>query len=82
MPSVRLHLNARLQPVHRGEYFEDVLEEVLRNNNLGAVIGGGALQSESGEIECCGIEMELANALDGTLDTYPLCAKCRVVQVA
>ena len=29
MIPVVLHLNARLQPIHRGELFEDMLEEVF-----------------------------------------------------
>jgi len=52
-------LNARLQPMDRGEYFEDPLDEVLLDAGLGEVSGGGTMQSESGEIEYCDIEIQV-----------------------
>jgi hypothetical protein len=52
-------LNARLQPVHRGEHFEDLLDEILKEQKLGAVTGGGTMQSASGEIEFCDIEITI-----------------------
>ncbi|KPY19347.1 Uncharacterized protein ALO54_01378 [Pseudomonas syringae pv. philadelphi] len=54
-------LNARLQPVHRGELFEDPLDEVLRNHGLGEVCGGGTGTTEEGEVAYCDIEVLLSN---------------------
>ncbi|MFZ1392990.1 MAG: hypothetical protein WAS23_15505 [Dokdonella sp.] len=56
-------LNARLQPVHRGEYFEDPLNVELKKAECGEVSGGGSLQSKIGEIEYCDIEIEVNGAL-------------------
>ena len=53
-------LNCRVQPMHRGEFFEDPLDEKLKELGLGEVSGGGTLQSKSGEIEHCDIEIQLA----------------------
>lgn len=53
-----LNLNARLQPMHRHE-LEDELKELLDNENLGEIVGGGTLQRPDGEIESCDIEIEL-----------------------
>ena len=55
-------LNCRVQPMHRGEFFEDPLDEKLKQEGLGEVSGGGTLQSKSGEIEYCDIEIQIASA--------------------
>ena len=55
-------LNARLQPMHRGEYFEDPLEEVLQKGNYGEVSGGGTMQAKTGEIEYCDIEIQVSTS--------------------
>lgn len=52
-------LNARLQPMHRGEFFEDPLDAVLRKHSFGEVSGGGTMQAKSGEIEYCDIEIQV-----------------------
>ena len=56
---VVVNLNARIQPMHRGEIFEDPLDEILSTESLGEVSGGGTLQSETGEIENCDIEIQV-----------------------
>lgn len=56
---VLLNLNARLQPMHRGEIFEDMFEEILSKYDIGEVIGGGTLQMPTGEIKCCDIEFSI-----------------------
>ena len=38
---VELQLNARLQPIHRGEIFEDMFIEILEKYELGEVVGAG-----------------------------------------
>jgi len=53
-------LNARLQPMHRGEFFEDPLDTELKKSQLGEVSGGGTLQGPNGEIEYCDIEVEVS----------------------
>lgn len=53
------NLNARLQPMHRGEIFEDPLDHQLQAKGIGSVIGGGTMQSKSGEVEYCDIEIEV-----------------------
>jgi hypothetical protein len=50
-------LNAKLQPMHRGEFFEDPLHEVLEAEGFGEVTGGGTMQDETGEIQFCEIEI-------------------------
>ena len=55
-------LNAKLQPMHRGEYFEDPLDARLKKSRLGEVSGGGTMQEKSGEIVYCDIEISLASA--------------------
>jgi hypothetical protein len=53
-------LNARLQPLHRGEYFEDPLEAAIKPAGLGEVCGGGSSMTAEGEIEYCDVEIEVA----------------------
>lgn len=50
-------LNARIQPMHRGEYFEDPLDNEIQLVSIGEVTGGGTMQGETGEIEYCDIEI-------------------------
>lgn len=59
-------LNARLQPLDRGEHFEDPLDEQLKNAGLGEVCGDGTQQCASGEILWCAVEIEASGP--GTLD--------------
>jgi hypothetical protein len=62
MPEPQLfvaRLNAKLQPMHRGEIFEDPLDEELRKSSLGSVSGGGTQMAKTGEVECCDIEIEV-----------------------
>ena len=56
-------LNARLQPMHRGELFEDPLDDALQQLGVGSVTGGGTQMSDSGEVAHCDIEIKVA-ALD------------------
>ncbi len=61
-------INARVQPMHRGEIYEDPLTDILEEASVGGVSGGGTLQSETGEIEYCDIEIEVANSDQSTID--------------
>ena len=57
-------LNAKLQPLDRGEYFEDPLEAVLAREGWGELDGGGTMQEESGEIKYCDIAVLVTQAND------------------
>jgi hypothetical protein len=61
-------INARIQPVHRGEIYEDALDEILSKNSIGEVSGGGTLQSQSGEIEYCDVEIQVNNSSNDTVN--------------
>jgi hypothetical protein len=52
-------LNARVMPLQRGELYEDPLLDALEKNGYASVTGGGTLQQKSGEIEYCGIDLDL-----------------------
>ena len=69
MPITRLtaQLNGKLQPMHRGEFFERPLGEALQELGIGDVSGGGTLQRPDGEIACCDIEIELTAAGSETI---------------
>ena len=54
-------LNDRAQPIDRGERYEDPLDTFLKANGLGEVTGGGTLLQETGEIEFCEVELQLAS---------------------
>jgi hypothetical protein len=61
-------INARIQPMHRGEIYEDPLDEILSKNSIGEVSGGGTLQSQSGELEYCDVEIQVKNSNDDTVE--------------
>ncbi|REJ71410.1 MAG: hypothetical protein DWQ34_20245 [Planctomycetota bacterium] len=54
-------LNARIMPFDRGERYEDPLQEALEANRFAEVTGGGTMQSENGEIDYCGIDLDIFN---------------------
>ncbi|MEZ5797267.1 MAG: hypothetical protein R3D63_07225 [Paracoccaceae bacterium] len=56
---VLVRLNARLQPLNRGELFEDPLDEALQRAGLGSVSGGGSLTEPRGGIVHCELEIDL-----------------------
>lgn len=58
-------LNAKLGPLDRGERFESPLLLEFEKNTLGKVTGGGTLQNEHGEIEYCGIDIDLFDLAKG-----------------
>lgn len=60
-------INARLQPMHRGEFFEDPLDVVLKAAGNCEVSGGGTQQAVSGEIEYCDIEIQCADSNPATV---------------
>lgn len=60
-------LNARAQPLDRGEVFEDPLDEILQAAGTGQVTGGGTMLGEAGEIEFCDLEIVVPEATDAVL---------------
>lgn len=63
-----VNLNARIQPMHRGEIFEDPLNEIISTQGFGEVTGGGTLQAQSGEIENCDIEIQVPSTDQETIN--------------
>lgn len=53
------HINARIMPDVRGSFYEDPLRKALEQNGFGAVTGAVTSQSKSGEIEYCGLDVEI-----------------------
>jgi hypothetical protein len=53
-----------IQPIDRGDRYEDPLDGALQARKLGAVTGGGSQLTETGEIAYAEIEIELANLDD------------------
>lgn len=52
-------LNAKLQPEHRHELFEDPLDALLGSAELGEITGGGTALTEDGEVDYGDIEVAL-----------------------
>lgn len=62
---ITAQLNARVQPLDRGEYFEDPLDDVLQSSGLGEVTGGGTqMADEPDGIEYCDIEIMVKDESD------------------
>lgn len=64
---VIVQLNAKLQPISRGEFFEDPLDDVMEKEGLGEVSGGGTMVAESGEIDYCDIELLIPVVTEETI---------------
>ena len=61
-------LNARVQPIDRGEYFEDPLDEEISAKGIGEVTGGGTqLAEEPAGIEFCDLEIRVSNTSNETI---------------
>jgi hypothetical protein len=67
MPPISAYalLNVRMMPLDRGERYEDPLEEAFAKNGFGSVTGGGTMQSKEGEIESCGLDIDLLDITKG-----------------
>ena len=55
-------INAPLQPTARGDLFEDPLAQKLEKSRLGAVTGGGSMLTATGEVQYCGIDIDMYDA--------------------
>jgi hypothetical protein len=60
-------LNARAQPLDRGEVFEAPLNDILQAAGTGEVTGGGTMLGEDGEIAFCDLEIMVPEATDAVL---------------
>jgi len=58
-------INAKIMPMDRGEQFEDPLMEAFEKNGYGAVTGGGTQITGDGEIDYCGIDIDLFDVPKG-----------------
>jgi len=52
-----IRIPADIQPLERGELFEDPLHEALQESGLGEVTGGGSQLGENDTIAYCGIDV-------------------------
>lgn len=60
-------LNARVQPIDRGDYYEEPLDDLLKQSDLGEVTGGGTqLADEPAGIEFCDIEILVDDVTEDT----------------
>ena len=54
-----------IQPVERGERFEDPLEAALQEAALGSVTGGGSQMGEGVRVEYCGLDVVVSDRTRG-----------------
>jgi hypothetical protein len=69
-------INARLMPLDRGALYEDPLAEAFAENGFGEVTGGGTMQSQEGEIEYCGVDVDLFDLEQGVPFVCGFLAEC------
>lgn len=62
---VLARLYEHIEPIDRGDRYEDPLQAVLERANIGRVTGGGSQLNELGGIEYADVEIELANLDEG-----------------
>ncbi|WP_309381180.1 hypothetical protein [Cerasicoccus frondis] len=62
---ISVTLNCRLQPLDRGDHFEDPLFDALEEAGLGEIDGGGTQMLANGEIDYCDIEVALTDLEKG-----------------
>lgn len=58
-------LNSKVLPLDRGDLFEDPLSDALESNGYAEVTGGGTMQTKDGEIDFCGIDIDLYDIEEG-----------------
>lgn len=63
-----LEINARLQPLDRGDIYEDPIEEALIACGCGTTDGGGTMMQENGEIKFCDVEITLNDNTNENMD--------------
>lgn len=63
---VLARITEHVEPIERGERYEDPLAAFLEEHGLGEVTGGGSQLNADGEVEFADLELELVN-LDGAV---------------
>lgn len=58
---ITARLKAHIEPIDRGEWYEDPLSEVLEKNRMGEVTGGGSALGDDFKIMHADLEIALAN---------------------
>ena len=63
---IYIKMPGNIQPMERGELFEDKIDPVLAQDNLGAVSGGGSLLGDPRPdgtriVESCGIDIDVTD---------------------
>jgi hypothetical protein len=61
---VLARITEHVEPIERGERYEDPLAVFLKEHGLGDVTGGGSQLTKDGEIEFADLELELVNLDD------------------
>ena len=56
-----------LQPVARGDRYEDPLQQALSDEDIGGVTGGGSQLGEGTSIEYCGIDVVVRERVRGLM---------------
>ena len=77
---VLARLYEHVEPIDRGERYEDPLQAVLDEARVGRVTGGGSQLNEHGVIDYADIEIELANLDDGLRIVSEALEKCGAPQ--
>ena len=68
MYDITLKINARLQPIDRGDEYEDPIGEALENRGLGEVTGGGTMLESTGEVKYCEVDLFLEDGSEQTME--------------
>ena len=63
MKHYTLQINARLRPLDRGDLYEDPIGELLEEQEIGSVDGGGTMMAANGEVEFCDVEIDLEDSI-------------------
>ena len=67
---ITARLNARVQPLDRGEHYEDPLHEAIAASGMGEVTGGVTNFADDFQgVDSCDLEILVANTSDETLTT-------------
>ena len=56
-----VRIPGNIQPIERGERFEDPLQAALEKEKLGEVTGGGSQMGEGKTVEFCGLDVEVTD---------------------
>jgi hypothetical protein len=56
-----IRIPGNIQPIERGERFEDPLQAALDKEKLGEVTGGGSQMGEGKTVEFCGLDVEVTD---------------------